>query len=107
MAASPETRAKDGAKKRLKVLKQTYPRQIKCWWLPGAVFMEDTLDLIGFVNGHPFVMEWKRYDGKGEVTKRQLLTLRECNDAGAYTMVVDNPEKEDHFFRWLQSKCIA
>ena len=105
--ATPETQAKDGIKRRLKELKKRFPKQIKCWWYPGAAYMEDTVDCMGWVNSYPFAIEVKRYDGKGDTTKRQMVTLRECCDAGAYTQIVDSPEQEDRFIRWLTGRCIS
>jgi hypothetical protein len=86
MANTPEGRVKDAVKKVLKDYK------IYGYWpVPGG-YGKATLDFIGCINGWYFAIETKAPGEKP--TPRQLLTIKEMNDAGAVVFVIDGQETQ-------------
>lgn len=99
----PEVRAKERIKKLVAQILQARGLKAKIVWNAGTGMGLPRLDCDGVVAGHPFAIEVKRFDGKGKLTGRQKMDLREYNDAGAFAMVVDDEESLAVFAHWLRT----
>lgn len=86
MSKTPEGQVKDAVRKVLSGYK------IYGYWPVPSGYGKATLDFIGCINGWYFAIETKASGEKP--TPRQLLTIKEMNDAGAIVFVIDGQETQ-------------
>lgn len=97
------------AKARVKDLLDAYRKlgvKMKLTWNAGAAFGPATVDCTGVIAGTSVAFELKRFDGKGKLTARQRLDLREYYEAGAVAMVLDSEQSLDHLRLFLQARLV-
>jgi hypothetical protein len=102
MTKPPEAQFKKHIKKMVQLALIGRQLHSKLVWSAGSAFGgADTLDLTGVIAGHPVAIEVKRPDGKGQLTTRQKLCLREFHDAGAFAMVIEDDVTLQFFIDWI------
>lgn len=100
---TPEGKFKAKIRKRLHLVLAERGLPSKLLWNAGTGYGSDTVDLTGVIAGHAIAIEVKREDGKGKLTNRQVLTLRDFMAAGAFAMVVDDEHSLSVFLAWVKS----
>jgi hypothetical protein len=101
--STPEAAAKHKIQHGLKLLRKQGLRH-KLIWNAGASYGEPRVDCDGPVEGIAVAIEVKRFDGKGRLSGRQKLTLKEYAEAGAEVFVIDSHESMQAFFAWCRAK---
>lgn len=98
MAKTPETLVKDRFKKRIKEVCDACNMKYKLIYNGGQAFSAPTLDVTGVISGWPIAVELKRLDGKGKLTARQVLDIKEFKAAGAIACCIDTEQAFTAFF---------
>lgn len=90
-AQTPENKAKARVLTKLNTRKQNGE---PIYWIcfAGSQFGTAGLDILICYRGQFIAVEVKRFDGKGKLTKRQILTLGQIATAEGATFVVDSEE---------------
>lgn len=101
MAKTPETLVKDRFKKRVKEVCEGRGMKYKLIYNGGQSFSAPTLDVTGVISGWPIAVELKRLDGKGKLTGRQILDIKEFKEAGALAFCIDSEQSFTAFFALL------
>jgi|SRR5690348_3078373 len=113
MAAKPEVKAKKTILSALTAHCNALNYKVDLETHAGDAFSTPTLDITGSINcaifpsqwGIPFAIEVKRFDGKGKLTGRQAMTIRNKHAAGVAVFLIDSPEALDDFVQWLHARC--
>lgn len=103
MADTPEVKAKNRIKREMVRILKERGLKAKIVWNAGAGFGVSRLDCDGVVAGHPFAIEVKRFDRPGKITARQVSDIHEYNEAGAFSLIVDDEESLAIFLGWLRT----
>lgn len=96
---TPEASAKKKIQSRLADLVANGLRH-KLVWNAGASYGVARLDADGPVEGYAVAIEVKRFDGKGDLTTRQKIDLRDYRHAGAVTFLIDSDATMFAFLDW-------
>lgn len=99
--STPETKVKDKTKKMLKVASELLKFGYKIHYNAGTGYGAASIDAEGVINGLPIAIEFKRFDGDGDLTARQIQNLREYRAAGAWTWVIDSEAQLELFRSWV------
>lgn len=103
MADTPEVKVKNRIKREIAKILKARSLKAKIIWNAGNGLGVSRLDCDGVVAGHPFAIEVKRFDKRGKITARQVSDIYEYNEAGAFSMVVEDEESLAIFLGWLRT----
>lgn len=101
-ATTPENSAKAKVKKAIADYCTQARVPNKIVWNAGTNYGEQTVDATGVIGGIPVAIEVKRFDGKGKVTGRQRLFLREWHAAGGASFLIEDEASLAEFVDWLK-----
>jgi hypothetical protein len=102
MSKTPESKAKDKAKKIIKEVCSSRGFEYRIDWNAGSGFMS-TLDGVGVIAGHPFICEVKRMDENKAPTARQIMHIAAFRRAGAYVHDLVDPTALNYLREWLET----
>lgn len=102
-ASTPEVKAKRKIQSLLKFF-EAAGLKMKLTWNAGAAFGSATLDCTGVIAGVPVAIEVKRFDGKGKLTARQAMDLKEFREAGGISMLLDSDAALAHLGAFLDAR---
>lgn len=100
MAKTPEVKAKDAIKARIKLRCEELGLVAELDWHAGTEELR-TVDATGVISGHPVAIEVKRFDGRNRATDLQKMKLQKFMDAGAATFLIDSEVALAQFDLWL------
>ena len=102
-ASTPEVKAKRKIQSLLKFFEGA-GLKMKLTWNAGAAYGSATVDCTGVIAGVAVAIEVKRFDGRGKLTARQAMDLKDFRDAGAVAMLIDSDEALAHLGAFLDSR---
>jgi hypothetical protein len=100
--STPESRAKDKAKRMIEQVCARRGLAYKIDWHAGSAF-SSTLDATGVVAGHPLVIEVKRFDENESPTARQRINMRQFHEAGAFVVDLVDETALAYLKHWLET----
>lgn len=100
--STPESRAKDKAKRMIEQVCTRRGLAYKIDWHAGSAF-SSTLDATGVVAGHPLVIEVKRFDENESPTARQRINMRQFREAGAFVVDLVDETALAYLKHWLET----
>lgn len=103
---TPEASAKKKIQNGLAALRKEGLRS-KLVWNAGTTYGAARLDCDGVVEGRFVAIEVKRFDGKGALTQRQIVDMKEYEAAGGFAFVIDSESSMHKFFEWCRERKAA